>query len=581
MTALEVALEYIDRGWSVVPIPHKKKKPLGEEWPGWRITKADAHQRFNGGPQNVGVILGEASGGLADVDLDTIEAVRAGPYFLPRTLCFGRPSKPRSHWIYQSDLWQTEDKAALPFKFTTGSGKDRKEQMILELRIGGGGKGAQTIFPGSVHETGELITWDEKADIARAEGDDIKQRCGRAAAAALIAQHFPSKGARHDAGLTLGGFLSRCGFSRPDAELFAEAVTVASGQLREKVRDVRKAASEAWDEGNRPGGKARGFPAFAETFGDDVAKHVAKWLGYQGNARDDAAAASHEPFFDGDAWEAPPHPGLDGEDRLPPPPDRSRFILSAWLDRDIPPRDYLLGGVMCTTSRWFIYGETGIGKTLFSMEFTAAIAAAAKFLRWPGQRRSRVMYLDGEMPVETFRERTQLIAGRYGRDLEFYGYNREDLGDGGMPPLNTPVGQAWLRREIDAIKPDIIVFDSIMCLLIGSMKEEETWAPMKALVCELSARRIAQVWLNHANDIGKSYGDKTRLWEMDTVAKLSPVEGDDGAIRFEFEKARLRTSANADQFEPVIFRPGDDWSFSAKAGAQKARRWLGLSAPSS
>ena len=33
----------------------------------------------------------------------------------------------------------------------------------------------------------------------------------------------------------------------------------------------------------------------------------------------------------------------------------------------------------------------------------------------------------------------------------------------------------------------------------------------------------------------------------------------------EFEKTRLRTPANADQFEPVIFRPGDDWSFSAAA----------------
>jgi hypothetical protein len=248
------------------------------------------------------------------------------------------------------------------------------------------------------------------------------------------------------------------------------------------------------------------------------------------------------------------------EDPLPPPPDRSRLILSAWLDRDIPPRDYLLGGVMCTTSRWFIYGETGIGKTLFGMEFTAAIAAAAKFLRWPGQRRARVMYLDGEMPVETFKERMELIAARYGRDLEFHGYNRED---GGMPPLNTPVGQAWLWREIDAIKPDIIVFDSIMCLLTGAMKDEETWAPMKPLVCKLSARRVAQIWLNHANDIGKSYGDKTREWEMDTVAKLSKVEGEDGAIQFEFAKARLRTPRNADQFEPMVIRPADDWAFNA------------------
>src|SRR3984893_9715231 len=154
--------------------------------------------------------------------------------------------------------------------------------MILELRIGGGGKTAQTGFSGSVHEKGELIAWDEKENIARAEGDSLKQRCARAASAALIAEHFPLKGARHDAGLTLGGFLSRCGFSRPDTELFAEAFTIASGQSMEKVKDVRKAAREAWDEGNRPGGKSRGFPALAETFGHDFAKHIAGWLGYEG-----------------------------------------------------------------------------------------------------------------------------------------------------------------------------------------------------------------------------------------------------------------------------------------------------------
>jgi hypothetical protein len=112
----------------------------------------------------------------------------------------------------------------------------------------------------------------------------LKICCARAASSALLAAHFPSKGARHDAGLTLGGFLCRCGFTRPDAELFAEAVTIACGQGREKVRDVKKAASEAWDEAHK-GRNARGFPSLAETFGDDVAKHVAKWLGYQGTTK--------------------------------------------------------------------------------------------------------------------------------------------------------------------------------------------------------------------------------------------------------------------------------------------------------
>jgi hypothetical protein len=156
---------------------------------------------------------------------------------------------------------------------------------------------------------------------------------------------------------------------------------------------------------------------------------------------------------------------------------------------------------------------------------------------------------------------------RWRRDIPFFGHNREDLGFDGMPPLNTPVGQAWLRREIEAVKPDLVIFDSIMCLLVGSMLDEATWAPMKPLVCDLSGRHIAQVWFNHANDLGKSFGDKTREWEMDTVAKLSKVEGDETAIRLEFIKARLRTPKTAGQFMPLVLRPSDDWQFEFAKGA--------------
>src|ERR1700730_12322071 len=99
MSPLDIALEYIDRGWSPVPIPHKSKAPLDKGWPAIVVTEENAQQYFNGEAQNVGVRLGGLSDGLADVDLDTIEAVRTGVYFLPRTLCFGRSSKPRSHWL--------------------------------------------------------------------------------------------------------------------------------------------------------------------------------------------------------------------------------------------------------------------------------------------------------------------------------------------------------------------------------------------------------------------------------------------------------------------------------------------------
>jgi len=35
------------------------------------------------------------------------------------------------------------------------------------------------------------------------------------------------------------------------------------------------------------------------------------------------------------------------------------------------------------------------------------------------------------------------------------------------------------------------------------------------------------MWNLHANDLGMGFGDKTREWEMDTVAALTKPKGDD------------------------------------------------------
>ena len=182
------------------------------------------------------------------------------------------------------------------------------------------------------------------------------------------------------------------------------------------------------------------------------------------------------PFDDGARNDGAPAHGVAVAPQGPRT-DENALLLSAWLKRELPLRRFLLGNVLCTTSRWIVYGETGVGKTLLAADIAAAIAAGASFLNWQGSgRRARVMYLDGEMPAETFKERMEIIARRYGADIQLYGYNRDVLGDGEMPPLNTPEGEKWLWREIEAVKPDLIVFDSIMCLLAGSMSEEESGA---------------------------------------------------------------------------------------------------------
>jgi predicted ATP-dependent serine protease len=123
-----------------------------------------------------------------------------------------------------------------------------------------------------------------------------------------------------------------------------------------------------------------------------------------------------------------------------------------------------------------INGDTGIGKSILTFDIAAAVAAGSGLMRWSGSGKpKRGIVFDGEMPTATFQERIKLLQTIYGPGLKFYGYNRNLMAQEGeeLHPFNTSAGQKWLWREIDAIKPDLIVFDSIMCLTSGELSGEE------------------------------------------------------------------------------------------------------------
>lgn len=292
MSALDIALSYIAEGWAPIPIPYKMKRPQGDDAPGWekqRITSAAASAHFNGAPQNIGVILGEASGGLTDVDLDCAEAIIIARYLLPRTHCFGRPGRRMSHWLYYSDLHKIETRATIGHR-------DAAKNMLVECRIGGAGIGAQTVFPGSTHPSGETIVWEDNNLIARIDGAELRDLCQWISTLSLLARGFPAIGGRHDAGLIIGSFFGRCGLAQRVGERYAEAVAAASGQPRDKVRDIASAAGASIED--MAAGKSRlyGYPALAEAFGAWTANKCAEWGGFKGSrvAEDEEAARAAE-----------------------------------------------------------------------------------------------------------------------------------------------------------------------------------------------------------------------------------------------------------------------------------------------
>src|SRR5262245_291087 len=95
---------YLDRGVIPVPIPRTGncKNPSLDNWTNLRPSRTDLDYLFpQGRLLNIGLLLGQPSCGLVDIDLDCSEAITVAKHLLPSTgWISGRASRPCSHWWY-------------------------------------------------------------------------------------------------------------------------------------------------------------------------------------------------------------------------------------------------------------------------------------------------------------------------------------------------------------------------------------------------------------------------------------------------------------------------------------------------
>jgi hypothetical protein len=146
-SSLETAIEYTRRGWRVIPVPFQTKAPVLKAWESLRLDEMQLPAHFSGRSMNVGVLMGEPSGWLIDVDLDHLRCVELADEYLPPTpAVFGRPGKPRSHRLYR-----------VTRPVATKKHKSKSAGMLVEFRS----TGLQTVFPPSIHVSGEAITWED------------------------------------------------------------------------------------------------------------------------------------------------------------------------------------------------------------------------------------------------------------------------------------------------------------------------------------------------------------------------------------------------------------------------------------
>ena len=262
---LDCVIDYLSRGWMPIPIPQGSKNPNRKGWQKERWGIDDLPRCFNNG-QNVGLLLGEPSNGLVDVDLDSPEARSIAESVLPSTnMISGRAGSPFSHrWYICNPLLPTT-------RFLDPSlAKTDSRAMLVEVRS----TGAQTLVPPSTHPTGEIYQWHGELSPALVSGDDLLHSVRKLAACALAARHW-KRGQRHHTSLALAGTLIRAGWPRSSVEKFIRLIATAANdeEINDRLRSI-----ESTEKRILAGQSATGLPSLADLIGERVLVFMQKWL---------------------------------------------------------------------------------------------------------------------------------------------------------------------------------------------------------------------------------------------------------------------------------------------------------------
>lgn len=266
----DAAVFYKSLGWDPLVLPAREKAPKGK-W-GTVVEREDVDLFMAYGPaSNVGIALGERSGGLIDLDFDWPEASKVADVVLGHLPSFGRATSQNSHRFATGKLRKN-----LRFQIpaTAQDVFDTDKATVLELR----GDKLQTMVPPSIHPNGERLRWNEDPrSIAEADPAELERYCGCVAALAIVLNRYPrGSGNRDNICLALTGALIRAGYTDTEIDSWVTHIAALAGDEEADKRGKAAASRAKFDEGE----ETWGLPMLCEFLGvEPMEKALRKWLG--------------------------------------------------------------------------------------------------------------------------------------------------------------------------------------------------------------------------------------------------------------------------------------------------------------
>ena len=235
---------------------------------------------------------------------------------------------------------------------------------------------------------------------------------------------------------------------------------------------------------------------------------------------------------------------------------------------DIPPRKAIIDPLIMEGSSMEINGASGIGKTWFTLEMLCSICTGEKFLgKYEIANPRPVYYIDGEMPLDSIRERMNMIMARYiykykVSEIPFHISNPLLFKNNFIPKINdTKITQPIFKDEVKRFsdiyqKPLFICFDNLSCLTDYKENDNDDWTSMLDMYTELKHEGHSICHVHHVGKGGHQRGASRKHDALDTVIHLKrPEEYDasEGAVfNVKFDKHRHFAGEYARSFKCAI-----------------------------
>jgi putative DNA primase/helicase len=195
---------------------------------------------------------------------------------------------------------------------------------------------------------------------------------------------------------------------------------------------------------------------------------------------------------------------------------------------NLPPRLHLLDRWLCESDLGFIFAPRGVGKTWLGMSLPAAISKGAGLGLWAaGEQPMRVLYVDGEMPLELSQYRSRGMKVAEG-DVTYLHheliFERQDTClNIGLQDHRQAITQLLVEQDFR-----LLVLDNLSSLASGVAENKgDDYEPIAHWLLELRRRKITVIVIHHAGRNGLMRGHSKREDACSWIIELRDAKSED------------------------------------------------------